>query len=568
MVSTDIELIDGKYTLGQKSVVGDPRRKWEDRTYVGRVERGTDDPLIIGIVADGVGSADNGARGAEFAIQTVVNKLGNSRGEDIPRIIIDAVEAANTKLFRENEEHESDGLTTLVVGIIYKERLYVGNVGDSRAYWAQSSGKILQLTRDHTYFNVYGGDPKSEEAGVVVNAVGKKSTVQVDLGFYLKGNGQDQKGAYRLGMAGLPLHKGDSFLLCSDGLIKGDPKRGGEPYVSDKEIVDALNSEYRPDLAAIKMVSRAEGQRPDDNVSAVTVQCLTAEIVAGMKANTERAHQARLLRRILLGVSITALVGLVVVLAVLLIRIITKPPAMIAQVQQVDGDCKILTPLFQNLDDGTSIDTSCSGVKIGVSTTTTTSTSNILYLFPNTSATINFKGKLAPALLSGMIYIQPASAGTGEVHFDMWPDLTASVTGSRMIVEIKDTDIWIYCFEGTCKFDNGNNSKVTIDPGFKQAYHTVTGQWADQVKMDYDDGRILNEGCHGCMADIIPSPTPSSTPTPTFTSTFTPSPTFTPTSTPRPIIVQPTDTPTESSGGGGGDGGGGGCTPKPGKPCP
>jgi serine/threonine protein phosphatase PrpC len=75
MESTNVELIDGKYTLGQKSVVGDPRRKWEDRTFVGRIERGSDVPLIVGIVADGVGSADNGARGAELAIQTVVNKL-------------------------------------------------------------------------------------------------------------------------------------------------------------------------------------------------------------------------------------------------------------------------------------------------------------------------------------------------------------------------------------------------------------------------------------------------------------------------------------------------------------
>ena len=258
MESTDIELIDGKYTLGQKSVVGDLRRKWEDRTYVGRIERNTDDPLIVGIVADGVGSADNGARGAELAIQTVINDLGSSQGDDIPRIIKGAIETANAKLFRENEEQGNDGLTTLVVGVVYKERFYIGNVGDSRAYWAQSSGKILQLTRDHTYFNIYGGDPKSEEAGAVVNAVGKKSTVVVDLGFYLKGN--DRQEAYRLGLAGLPLHKGDTFILCSDGLIKEDPMRPGVPYASNEEIVDAVNSEYRPDLAAIKMVSRAEGQ--------------------------------------------------------------------------------------------------------------------------------------------------------------------------------------------------------------------------------------------------------------------------------------------------------------------
>ena len=532
MASSDTKLIDGKYTLGQKSAVGDPRRKWEDRTFDGLVARGDDVPLIVGIVADGVGSADNGARGAELAIQTVVSRLGESRGDDIPRIIKEAVETANTKLFRENEEHGNDGLTTLVVGVVYKDRFYVGNVGDSRAYWIQSSGKILQLTRDHTFYNIYGGDKNNEEAGVVVNAVGKKATVQVDLGFYLKqGEDLDQKEAYRLGLAGLPLHKGDLFLLCSDGLIKDDPKRPGEQYVNDKEIVESLYSEYRPDMAAIKLVSRAEGQRPDDNVSAVTIQYLSPEIIAKMEATSQRSKNKRLLQTGVIVVGIATLVVLVVILSTRLGKTISENSTLAnqtpvfyitttplpsptntmpievgkARVDQVNGGGASVV-VGESLDSGKHVDSGNSGIQILIGGQS--NSRSVLYLFPNTGAEIDFGDQLKPVLDSGSLYIEPA-AGTGEVHFAAWNDLVASVSGSRMIVEIKGKDVWIYCFEGTCRLDLGNTPEFVTQPGYKQVFHTDSDASGTQVKMDDAELVDWNTRCNSCIhVTYIPTPTP------------------------------------------------------------
>ena len=273
-------LIQGKYVIGKHSVVGDPRRKWEDRVFADEVLRDDGEILITGIVADGVGSADFGSRGAQLAIDAVLSTLKHSEGNDIPHILEKAIEVANRALYAENQQQDGDGLTTLVVAIIYKDRCYIGNVGDSRAYWAQTSGKgkMLPLTRDHSYYNIYGGDPNSEDASVVVNAIGKKPDVQVDLGFYLKGNDMEQ--AYKLGIAGLPLKPGDTILLCSDGLIKSNLQH--ERYVEDSEIIDALQTEHKSNRAAIKMVSAAEGRRPDDNVSAVTLQGLSQETIKEM----------------------------------------------------------------------------------------------------------------------------------------------------------------------------------------------------------------------------------------------------------------------------------------------
>ena len=106
--------------------------------------------------------------------------MENSERDYIPHILDVAIESANRALYAENQQNDGEGLTTLVVAIIYRNRCYIGNVGDSRAYWVQingksGKGKILQLTRDHSYYNIYGGDPHGEDASVVVNAYWEKA---------------------------------------------------------------------------------------------------------------------------------------------------------------------------------------------------------------------------------------------------------------------------------------------------------------------------------------------------------------------------------------------------------
>ncbi|MBK8698442.1 MAG: hypothetical protein IPN29_02410 [Saprospiraceae bacterium] len=50
------------------------------------------------------------------------------------------------------------------------------------------------------------------------------------------------------------------------------------------------------------MVSRAEGRRPDDNVSAVTIQYLSPELIKEIKARSEQSKKIRQLVRVGLGV--------------------------------------------------------------------------------------------------------------------------------------------------------------------------------------------------------------------------------------------------------------------------
>ncbi len=85
--TNSFSLIQGKYVIGKHSVVGDPRRKYEDRVDVREIQRPNRESLIVGIVADGVGSADFGSLGAQLAIDIVIRFLKQSEGNDISSIL-------------------------------------------------------------------------------------------------------------------------------------------------------------------------------------------------------------------------------------------------------------------------------------------------------------------------------------------------------------------------------------------------------------------------------------------------------------------------------------------------
>ena len=96
--------------------------------------------------------------------------------------------------------------TTLTAAVICKERALIAHVGDSRAYFARG-GRVEQITRDQSIAGqlVASGALTEEEAQrtpfrhVLLQAVGLKEKVEIALD-------------------GIDLVRGDTLLLCSDGL--------------------------------------------------------------------------------------------------------------------------------------------------------------------------------------------------------------------------------------------------------------------------------------------------------------------------------------------------------------
>ncbi len=231
-----------------------------------------------------------------------------------------------------------------------------------------------------------------------------------------------------------------------------------------------------------------------------------------------------------------------------------------ARVEQIIGLGFTNVLPAQSLTDGQSVSTtSTSAIKIVVGELG--GRVGTIFLFPNSEIQINFGDMMSPDLRKGALFIQPggplAQVGLGVVL----EGLSAKVSGSEMIVEIQGTDIWVYCFEGECRLDLGHEGQLT-DPGFKQIYHSPTGEWEDQVKMTYDDEWDWNKRCNYCMVNIIATPTPNiqfrqpsstpvnnrvdppaSTPVSKITDTSAPIPTETPkhfkTFTPGPTATTP-----------------------------
>jgi len=539
-------LIHGKYIIGKNSVVGDPRRKWEDRVFSGEIRREGDDTLLVGVVADGVGSADFGSRGAQLAIDTFTRALERSRGSDIPSILEKAIEAANRAVYTENQRNEGDGLTTLVAAIIYKDRCYIGNVGDSRAYWVQAGGKgkLLQLTRDHSYFNVYGGDPNSDEAGILVNAIGKKAEVQVDLGFYLKGDNQEQ--AYKLGMAGLPLKAGDTILLCSDGLIKTNPQH--ERYIADTEIIDALQTEYMPDRAAIKMVSTVEGRRPDDNVSAVTIQALSQQVIKEMNVRVEeiaaqkrRSQQTQILKQAGIGFASVLVLALAGFLFYKINQIQSAPPPIentaspfptvpagflfVGQLSeganaQLTSPIGALSPITLGqiaVAPGSQIDVITGVVSIGLPD------GSALYLTEGTS--LKFVTIMDPyasnretvlSLNNGALMVKVASS---TVVVQASDSIIARVSGSIMGVQLSNNH-YIDCFEGHCSVTGNTTTPVDPMDGDQRYIYVNGGQLSLSNIFDRCQSweSMLSPvifGQLGIQPCVLPTPTPTLPPPPT-----------------------------------------------------
>ena len=186
------------------------RKDNQDYFHISQLEDGK---LVLCVVCDGMGGARAGNVASRMAAETFVEELTNSRSmffqkDQAPKALSDAVEKANQVVYEGARTHgEYKGMgTTLVGGAIRRNKAYIINVGDSRAYHI-SKGKIQRITRDHSLVEdmIIRGDITPEEArahpnrNLITRAVGIEAKVKWDL--------------YTM-----DIKAGDRLLFCSDGL--------------------------------------------------------------------------------------------------------------------------------------------------------------------------------------------------------------------------------------------------------------------------------------------------------------------------------------------------------------
>ncbi|AFS78686.1 protein phosphatase-2C [Gottschalkia acidurici 9a] len=188
-----------------------------------------DEKLPIFIVADGMGGHKAGEIASNLAISVIKeyyekNKENIINGEMfVPKFINESIDLANEEIIKEANEDESlKGMgTTVTMGIMFEKDIYVGHVGDSRAYLLRDN-KLIQLTHDHSLVGelLRSGSITKEEAfnhpkkNIITRALGTNSNVNVDI-------------------VTKEVTTKDIIILCTDGLTN---------MVSEERIVDVVNN--------------------------------------------------------------------------------------------------------------------------------------------------------------------------------------------------------------------------------------------------------------------------------------------------------------------------------------
>ena len=156
-------------TVYAKTDIGKAREMNQDFIYV---SKNLGDAQLC-ILADGMGGYKGGEIASSLATFSAKEYIDKNIGktdleyESILSLIKNAMEFANEQVHKkgmETEELEQMG-TTLEICLIYKNKMYIGHIGDSRIYRIRKN-IIRRITTDHSYVEtlVKDGTITREEA--------------------------------------------------------------------------------------------------------------------------------------------------------------------------------------------------------------------------------------------------------------------------------------------------------------------------------------------------------------------------------------------------------------------
>ena len=242
------------------------------------------------IVADGMGGHRAGDVASRIATDSISEFFRSTANDDATwpiafdanltedeNRLLSGILIANRRIFeRSIRSRECAGMGTTVVGAVYskrRNRLYVGHVGDSRAYRVRGA-TIQQLTRDHSLINDYlmAMPEMTEEQraelpkNVITRALGMHDNVNVDL------------------MSDEP-KIGDVYLLCSDGL---------SGMITDEQIRDVVASSHDTGEMCRRLIAQANENGGDDNITVLVVR-FDDDVIEINEEQTQQIPAAQLL---------------------------------------------------------------------------------------------------------------------------------------------------------------------------------------------------------------------------------------------------------------------------------
>lgn len=205
----------------------------------------------IFIVADGMG----GHRAGEVASSSAIEEFLRFERENThlhpSERMREGILSANRMLFAMAQDDPGlEGMGTTFTGILIEKGVYLGHVGDSRAYlWRQ--GGLRLVTRDHSLVErmVSQGYISRIEArfhpqrNIILRALGVADGLEVDL-------------------ESLSVYPGDRMLICSDGLTG---------FVEDGDLEDIISGVDDPEECCRRLVDAANERGGADNITVILI---------------------------------------------------------------------------------------------------------------------------------------------------------------------------------------------------------------------------------------------------------------------------------------------------------
>ena len=204
------------------------------------------------VIADGVSGYVGAQEASVTAATTVMEEFYQDESPVAGAALEHAIQAANARLHERGLAVPDSGLRTTVGAVVlFENELTAANVGDSRVYLLQNR-KLRQVSADHRWVTEQvqrGLITESDAVGhpfshILTRSLGEKDQVQVDV--------------HRE-----TVRKGDSILLCTDGLYNSVP--GGA-------IERILNEPISAADAAQQLVDLAAKGDAGDDISAIVIR--------------------------------------------------------------------------------------------------------------------------------------------------------------------------------------------------------------------------------------------------------------------------------------------------------
>ncbi|OPJ56911.1 Stp1/IreP family PP2C-type Ser/Thr phosphatase [Alkalithermobacter paradoxus] len=215
--------------------------------------------IYIYAVADGMGGHNKGEIASKLAIESILtyikDKLSNINIVSDDNIFItlkSAYRSANDIIYNnslQNEEYKGMG-TTLTTCILYKNKLYIANVGDSRCY-IYKNNKLTQVTKDNSLVQelIEKGIITKKDAlthpqrNVITRAIGTDERLKIDT--YIE-----------------EIQENDKVILVTDGVTN---------YVSDDKIIQVLDTYKDSKTFCKKLVELANEKGGRDNITVLFI---------------------------------------------------------------------------------------------------------------------------------------------------------------------------------------------------------------------------------------------------------------------------------------------------------